>query len=691
MVPESRLRELSLFASLTDAELKRVAEMAQLESHPKGVVLCRQGEPGEAFYLILSGQVRGRTVDKQKVEHLVGYLPAGAFLGAKALLTKKPYDRTIDTATDADLAVFDKESFRKLLIRHPQVKSLLLKEPVVPVSRLRASRLFASMSEADLQEVAEMARPAFFPAEVIICRQGERGDAFYVILSGRVQVSAVDEQGVERLLNYLSAGGFFGEISLLTGQPRTATIETVEDTELAVFERRVFYKLCTQHTRVRDFLQRTRVDFPGKHWGEVAEVFEYKHIYALLESLLLPALVSIIWIASILIGFSYLESRPLISLGGTAAVIILLAIWVAWLYVDWINDQYIVTSERVVHIERILPLGEERYEAPIAQVQYVETRTPNLIASLLGFKDLIIKTASMGTPITFARLPEAERIQQLIIEVRDTALTRHEAEYKGQRIQALRQQMGLPAAEEIRTPEMVKVPSAPFQERGIVERFFNYFVPRLREQRDNEVTWRKHWYVLVKQITAPLILLVTLLYLVVASTFDLLPFAPPEPIPFVPYLFLISLILLLADLAWLLWAYEDWRNDLYIVTDRLIVDRESAPFGFRETRNVGSIDDIQNISLNIPNVMAKILNLGDVFIDTKAGPKAFTFESVHNPASVQQDIFARLIDYQERIRREESEHRVDELSRWFGEYHQLRSSEEEPKQGPEPSDTFEGR
>ncbi len=680
MVPESRLREFSIFASLSEDELSRVAEMVQLVSHPKGVVLRRQGEPGEAFYLILSGLVRVRTVGKQREERLLGYLPAGAFFGEQALLTNKPYDRTIDSAADTELAVCDKESFHKILIRHPQIKSLLLKGPVVPVSQLRASRLFASLSEADLREVAKMARPAFFPAGMVICHQGERGDAFYVTLSGQIRVRAIDEQGVERLLNYLSAGDFFGEISLLTGQPRTATIETIDDTELAVFGRTAFYKLCARHSRVRDFLKRTRVEFPGKYWGEIAEVFEHKHTYALLESLLPPALAFIIWIASILTGLPYLWLSPSLALIGKVVIVTLLALWAAWLYLDWLNDQYIVTNERVVHIERILPLGEERYEAPIVQVLDVQTRTPNLIASLLGFKDLVIKTASMGTPITFARLPEAERIQRLILETRDRAHARREAEYKGQRLQALRQQMGLPPAEGVRTPETVKIPSVPFQEGGIVERFFNYFLPRLREQRGSAVTWRKHWYILVKKIAAPLTIQLILIYLTAAAVSGLFPFVSLEPAAF--FAFLLSfLILFLADFTWLLWTYEDWRNDIYVVTERLIIDRESAPFGFREITNVGSIGDIQNISLNIPNVMAKILNIGDVFIDTKAGPRAFTFESVHNPAGVQQDIFARLIDYQERIRREESQHRVDELSHWFGDYHQLRSEEEPTQEG----------
>ncbi len=681
MVTGSRLREFSIFAPLTDNELARVAEMSQLESHSKGVRLCRQGEPGEAFYLILSGGVRELIVDNQKVEHLSGYLPAGAFFGAKALLTNKPHDRTIETTAETELAVFDKESFHKLVLRHPKVKDLLLEGPTIPVSQLRVSRLFASLSEAHLSEVAAMARPAFFPEGVAIFRQGERGDAFYVILSGQIGVRAVDAQGVERLLNYLSAGDFFGEMSLLTGDPRTATIETVEDTELAVFGRRAFYKLCAQHTPVRDFLHKTRIEFPGKHWGEIAEVFEHKHPYALVESMLLPALVLIIWIAASLIGFPYLGLPPQIFIAGMVGVTILVAIWAAWLYIDWINDQYIVTNQRVVHIERVLPLGEERYEAPIDQVLDVRTRTPNLIASLLGFKDLVIKTASMGTPITFARLPEAERIQRLVIEVRDTAHMRREAEYKGQRIQALRQQMGLPPSEEIRIPETVRVESAPFDERGILGHFFSYFVPRLREQKGKEVTWRKHWYVLVKQVTAPLIFLLALIYLIVTSAFGLFPFGPLTSTMFSSLLPLFFLILLLVDFTWFLWAYEDWRNDIYVVTDRLIVDRESAPFGLRETTNVGSIEDIQNISLNIPNVMAKILNIGDVFIDTKAGPKAFTFESVHNPAGVQQEIFARLLDYQERSRREESQHRVDELSHWFGEYHQLSSGTEPTQEG----------
>ena len=68
------------------------------------------------------------------------------------------------------------------------------------------------------------------------------------------------------------------------------------------------------------------------------------------------------------------------------------------------------------------------------------------------------------------------------------------------------------------------------------------------------------------------------------------------------------------------WRYEDWHNDIYTVTETTIIDRESLPFGFREQKRVGSLQDIESVYSRVPNFLAKVINLGDVIIDTASSP-----------------------------------------------------------------------
>ncbi len=67
-----------------------------------------------------------------------------------------------------------------------------------------------------------------------ICRQGERGETFYLIKRGLVEVTAHDEHGHTAFVRTMETGEFFGEISLLTGEPRSATVTALDETEVLV-------------------------------------------------------------------------------------------------------------------------------------------------------------------------------------------------------------------------------------------------------------------------------------------------------------------------------------------------------------------------------------------------------------------------------------------------------------------------
>ena len=96
---------------------------------------------------------------------------------------------------------------------------------------LRQCPLFASSPPGTLTEVADKMTLERFDAGATVIRQGDPGDKFYLIREGTVEVIVRDAHG-ERRVATLGVGDFFGEAALLTGEPRNATVRSLEGMEL---------------------------------------------------------------------------------------------------------------------------------------------------------------------------------------------------------------------------------------------------------------------------------------------------------------------------------------------------------------------------------------------------------------------------------------------------------------------------
>lgn len=106
---------------------------------------------------------------------------------------------------------------------------------------LRGISLFAEMDDDELERLAADFRPHRFDADQTIFFQGDRGDALYIIESGRVRIYVLAEDGQEVSVTLYGPGDLFGEMALLDQRPRSATAVAMEDTRLFVLPRRYFY------------------------------------------------------------------------------------------------------------------------------------------------------------------------------------------------------------------------------------------------------------------------------------------------------------------------------------------------------------------------------------------------------------------------------------------------------------------
>lgn len=560
----------------------------------------------------------------------------------------------------------------KLLDRYQRLPSDRLDQLAEIVLKLRRTKLFEPLNTAELAYIAEKGRPIPYPAGEAIIRKGATDKTFYVISGGQVRVWEEDDRGRPHLLNYHPAGDFFGELALLDNAPRAANVDAVSDVEVIAFDQEGFERIVA-YNKIADYMREwgqqriaeSNRPFPGKHWDEITIFKTHKSWLALFYMVLFPASILLLT----LIGFVLLAVFSAASLEILISIVLAIAVgiglWTFWTVEDWRNDDLILTSKRVISIERILvpPFPVERHEAAIGQVIDVTTRTHGLWTYWFNIRTIEIKTAG-GRVILFPYVAEPDQIREKILQTRELEHTRTVGEERSRIRQRLLSELNRPVSQ-IKPMETGPVLQVTPEREGL-QGLLDWFVPRQRVVRDDRIIWRKHWFVLLKAVAPALFLILLSVILFILILTEIL------ALPSVPWTWMLVLPIagLVAGILWYLWNYSAWRNDVYIVTNERIIDIEGSPFHlFKESTTEGPFDTIQNIDYSSPNLFYRILSLGNVRIHTAAKQNAFTFDSVPHPVEVQQEIFQRLIDYRERRARQEAERQYGEFSKWFATYH----------------------
>jgi CRP-like cAMP-binding protein len=115
---------------------------------------------------------------------------------------------------------------------------------------LSETAVFRDMPVEMLDEISRVVEDRMFPARTVVFKRGDPGDSFWVILSGKVRVFRSDDQGVEITLSELVPGQCFGEVALLTGEARSASVETLEETQALVLTKEQFERVLKSHPEV---------------------------------------------------------------------------------------------------------------------------------------------------------------------------------------------------------------------------------------------------------------------------------------------------------------------------------------------------------------------------------------------------------------------------------------------------------
>jgi len=386
--------------------------------------------------------------------------------------------------------------------------------------------------------------------------------------------------------------------------------------------------------------------FPYYSWlhpDEEILILKRRHWYVLLTRLAWPVVLTLAG----LVGVLALGLGTPLSDADLVLLTILLPLpgflWLVWRFLDWENDQYIVTNHRVMQIDRVYFIRERRLEANLDRIQDVKINKPSLIHNVLDFGDLSIQTAGTSGNIIFESIGRPGQTQTRIFSI--VAAAQHDT---------------TGGLDYTPPPASAGQPGSQNEKTGIDalwEALVALFIVPTATLGRNPIIYRKHWIILLMNELGPVTALI--LWLVGLIVRFLL--TPPLTAFGVPvfWLWVVYLLLIIPILGWMAWQYIDWYNDLYVLSEDRIIDIEKTPLQKEERReaNFGVIQDVRSAK---PNPIAQLLDFGHVIVETAGEAGAFTFMWVAQPQQVQNVVFERVRAFRERQAREQREQRLNE-------------------------------
>ena len=221
-------------------------------SFEPGALLFAEGDPVEAFHVLTAGRARVSRRGEDGTEVSLGALGPGDSFGETGLLGDLRHTATVRAGSPVTVARLDRGVFRALVGRYPAIsEALALQQRHRALSNFfRAFTAFRDLSEPSLRRLLGSLEPSAVAAGDVVIREGDPAGPMFIVQDGRLRVSVL-ERGESVNRAFLRAGDFFGELSVLKGTPRTATVTAASACRLLALPVGVFGALLDENPEFR--------------------------------------------------------------------------------------------------------------------------------------------------------------------------------------------------------------------------------------------------------------------------------------------------------------------------------------------------------------------------------------------------------------------------------------------------------
>uniref|UniRef100_A0A7S0WP47 Cyclic nucleotide-binding domain-containing protein n=1 Tax=Pyramimonas obovata TaxID=1411642 RepID=A0A7S0WP47_9CHLO len=239
------LKQAVLFNGLEDSVLQIVVDAGVPVEYPAGSVVYRQGALGTHYFVINEGTlditIAGDPGRPPKMKCTRGPLES---FGELSIMYNSPRSVTATALTAVKLWSIDRRTFHTAVSKVTRTREQLS-------MYIRRVPILANLSNQQFALLGDVTQRAIFSAGEIIIEQGNMGDTFYMIEQGEAEASIATTAGPSVVKTY-TEGDFFGELSLLMGGPRAATVRATRSTQCMVVDAMNFNLLIAPFVDFRE-------------------------------------------------------------------------------------------------------------------------------------------------------------------------------------------------------------------------------------------------------------------------------------------------------------------------------------------------------------------------------------------------------------------------------------------------------
>ena len=243
-----------LLSGLSGDELESFMDSLELREVAAGNYIFKSGDAGDCLYLIGMGNVGMEAPLASGKKRIYSRLSDGDFFGEHAFMARTAHHDQAIAETDTSVLMIDRATFDSWVEKHPAIQSTVedFYRKRVLARVLAITPVFEGVPPDARMALADKFRLQTYERGSEIVKEGESGDVFYLIRSGRVKISTrgMRNQGESVELGTMGEGAFFGEVSLLTDKPRTATVVAEDALELMELTRADFKSIVADHPSV---------------------------------------------------------------------------------------------------------------------------------------------------------------------------------------------------------------------------------------------------------------------------------------------------------------------------------------------------------------------------------------------------------------------------------------------------------
>ncbi len=226
-----------------------------------GQMVVRQGDPGDSLYLVAAGELRV-FVNTPDGEKNVARLFENTLFGEMALITGQTRTASVAAVGEADVIGVSKSALALVTAKVPMLREVLdrfSRERLIK-NLLQTSPLFVPFTKQQQGELLRRFEGHEVEAGAELIREGERGKGLFLVLAGEVEVLARAGTPEQTSLAKLKPGDIFGEMSLVTDQPTSATVRATTRTSVLFLAREYVERLAEAIPQVQEYFEQVAMN-----------------------------------------------------------------------------------------------------------------------------------------------------------------------------------------------------------------------------------------------------------------------------------------------------------------------------------------------------------------------------------------------------------------------------------------------